>query len=191
MEPLRAVIDLDAVSFSAATSILNPASIGDGSAFRDSCVQSNIRGTDLAVIALLYFPTRRQVGRERCNGDKETTMDLSERTRRSFLKQFGAAGAAALAVANADGLGLAQSASKESASPQPAPTAADLKQAATREARMAWWHEARFGMFIHWGLYSIPAGKWDGKPVPGIGEWIMNRGSIPVADYKEIGRAHV
>ena len=51
---------------------------------------------------------------------------------------------------------------------------------------MAWWREARFGMFIHWGLYSIPAGTWNGKQVPGIGEWIMNNASIPVADYKAL-----
>jgi alpha-L-fucosidase len=41
-------------------------------------------------------------------------------------------------------------------------------------------------MFIHWGLYSIPAGTWDGKQIPGIGEWIMNNASIPVADYKAL-----
>jgi alpha-L-fucosidase len=51
-------------------------------------------------------------------------------------------------------------------------------------ARMKWWREARFGLFIHWGLYSIPAGTWQGKEIPGIGEWIMNNGKIPVADYK-------
>ena len=58
----------------------------------------------------------------------------------------------------------------------------DTETAAQRNARMAWWREARFGMFIHWGLYSIPAGTWDGKEVPSIGEWIMNTASIPVAD---------
>jgi len=62
----------------------------------------------------------------------------------------------------------------------------DKETAAQRDARMAWWREARFGMFIHWGLYSIPAGKWDGKEIPGIGEWIMNRATIPVADYKAL-----
>ena len=36
-----------------------------------------------------------------------------------------------------------------------------------RDARMAWWREARFGMFVHWGLYSGLAGTWDGKPVHG------------------------
>ncbi len=60
----------------------------------------------------------------------------------------------------------------------------DHETAAQRDARLAWWREARFGMFIHWGLYSIPAGTWHGKQVPGIGEWIMNNASIPVADYK-------
>jgi len=52
-----------------------------------------------------------------------------------------------------------------------------------RAARMAWWHEARFGMFIHWGLYAVPAGEWKGQKVKGIGEWIMNRGKIPLAEY--------
>ena len=62
----------------------------------------------------------------------------------------------------------------------------DTETPAQRDLRMAWWRDARFGMFIHWGLYSIPAGSWNGKPVPGIGEWIMNNGSIPVADYKAL-----
>jgi alpha-L-fucosidase len=55
-----------------------------------------------------------------------------------------------------------------------------------RDERMAWWREARFGMFIHWGLYAVPAGTWNGKQVPGIGEWIMNTGKIPVADYSAL-----
>ena len=62
----------------------------------------------------------------------------------------------------------------------------DTETAAQKDARMAWWRQARFGMFIHWGLYSIPAGTWNGKQVPGIGEWIMNSGTIPVADYKAL-----
>ena len=55
-----------------------------------------------------------------------------------------------------------------------------------RDARMKWWREARFGMFIHWGLYAIPAGEWNGKEVKGIGEWIMHYGQIPVADYEKL-----
>ncbi|HKO18832.1 MAG TPA: alpha-L-fucosidase, partial [Acidobacteriaceae bacterium] len=62
----------------------------------------------------------------------------------------------------------------------------DTETPAQKDARMKWWREARFGMFIHWGLYSIPAGTWDGKQIPGIGEWIMNNASIPVADYKAL-----
>ena len=62
----------------------------------------------------------------------------------------------------------------------------DKESSAQRDERMAWWREARFGMFIHWGLYSIPAGTWKGQQIPGIGEWIMNRASIPTADYEAL-----
>jgi len=55
-----------------------------------------------------------------------------------------------------------------------------------RDARMAWWREARFGMFIHWGLYAVPAGVWKGKQIGGIGEWIMNRARIPVEEYEKL-----
>jgi alpha-L-fucosidase len=55
---------------------------------------------------------------------------------------------------------------------------------AQRDARMKWWREARFGMFIHWGVYSVPAGTYNGKQIAGIGEWIMNRGKIPMAEYQ-------
>jgi alpha-L-fucosidase len=54
--------------------------------------------------------------------------------------------------------------------------------------RMAWWREARFGLFIHWGLYAIPAGVWKGAPVDGIGEWIMHRARIPVAEYEPLAK---
>jgi alpha-L-fucosidase len=53
-----------------------------------------------------------------------------------------------------------------------------------RDARMKWWRESRFGMFIHWGVYAVPAGVYDGKRIPGIGEWIMNHGKIPMAEYQ-------
>src|SRR4030042_2362716 len=57
---------------------------------------------------------------------------------------------------------------------------------AERDARLKWWREARFGMFIHWGVYSVPAGEWQGKLIPGIGEWIMNRAKIPVTEYEKL-----
>jgi alpha-L-fucosidase len=53
---------------------------------------------------------------------------------------------------------------------------------------LKWWREARFGMFIHWGLYAVPAGRWKGREVPGIGEWIMHRERIPVREYEGLAR---
>lgn len=55
-----------------------------------------------------------------------------------------------------------------------------------RDQRMAWWRDARFGMFIHWGVYSVPAGKWQGKDIPGIGEWIMFNAKIPTSEYQKL-----
>ena len=60
--------------------------------------------------------------------------------------------------------------------------------AAQRDARMHWWREARFGMFIHWGVYSVPAGFYQGNPVPGIGEWIMCTGKIPMSEYQKFAQ---
>ncbi len=54
--------------------------------------------------------------------------------------------------------------------------------------RTQWFEEARFGMFIHWGVYAVPAGEWQGKQIGGIGEWIMKNGKIPVADYKAFAK---
>ena len=59
---------------------------------------------------------------------------------------------------------------------------------AQRDARMAWWREARFGMFIHWGAYAVPAGTHRGERVAGIGEWIMSRARIPIPEYEEYVR---
>lgn len=57
-----------------------------------------------------------------------------------------------------------------------------------REARLAWFKQAKYGMFIHWGLYAIPAGEWKGKQIPGLGEWIMNRAHIPVKEYEQLAK---
>jgi len=62
------------------------------------------------------------------------------------------------------------------------------KHALSKDERMEWWREARFGMFIHWGLYAVPAGEWKGEQVEGIGEWIMERAHIPVAEYEQLAR---
>ncbi len=48
--------------------------------------------------------------------------------------------------------------------------------AATRAERMRWWHEARFGMFVHWGLYAQL----------GRHEWVMNRERIPLTEYERL-----
>ena len=69
----------------------------------------------------------------------------------------------------------------------PRARAADETPAAEHE-RMAWWREAKFGMFIHWGVYAVPAGTYDGKQIPGIGEWIMLRAKIPVDTYRGYAR---
>jgi alpha-L-fucosidase len=63
---------------------------------------------------------------------------------------------------------------------------ADTSEA--KQARLAWFHQAKYGLFIHWGLYAIPAGEWKGRRIPGIGEWIMFRTPIPVAEYEPLAR---
>jgi alpha-L-fucosidase len=57
-----------------------------------------------------------------------------------------------------------------------------------RDARMKWFREARFGMFIHWGVYSVPAGTYHGRKIDGIGEWIMNTAKIPMAEYRDYAK---
>ena len=72
-------------------------------------------------------------------------------------------------------------------SPRPAEqkTAAPDSAAATAQA-LQHFDQNKFGMFIHWGLYALPAGEWKGKYVRGIGEWIMFREKIPVAEYAKL-----
>ena len=71
--------------------------------------------------------------------------------------------------------------------PTPTPTLAPPDDPA-RAARLAWFKQAKYGMFIHFGLYALPAGEWKGKTIPGIGEWIMNRAKVPVAEYEGLAR---
>jgi alpha-L-fucosidase len=51
---------------------------------------------------------------------------------------------------------------------------------------MKWFREAKYGLFIHWGLYAIPAGEWKGQAMPGPGEWIMHDARIPVKEYEQL-----
>ena len=71
--------------------------------------------------------------------------------------------------------------------------AAVIETPAQRDARMAWWREAKFGLFIHWGVYSVPAGYYHGKSVPGrlvppFSEWLMFNAQIPMAEYQAFAK---
>ena len=57
-----------------------------------------------------------------------------------------------------------------------------------KDRRMRWFRDAKFGLFIHWGVYAIPAGEWKGKIYPGASEWIMYRAEIPTKDYSPLAR---
>ena len=59
-------------------------------------------------------------------------------------------------------------------------------QMSEQDQHMEWWREARFGLFIHWGLYAQPAGVWKGEEIPGISEWIMANAKIPVKEYEQL-----
>jgi alpha-L-fucosidase len=53
---------------------------------------------------------------------------------------------------------------------------------------MKWFRDTRFGMFIHWGVYSVPAGVYKGDQSKHIGEWLMRDYNIPVAEYAEYAK---
>jgi len=59
---------------------------------------------------------------------------------------------------------------------------------AQRDARMQWWHEARFGLFIHWGVYAVPAGNLRGQQVPHDGAWLMDIRGVSTAEYTAFAR---
>ena len=92
-------------------------------------------------------------------------------TRRSYLTRLGAGAAAAAALTSAgcknEEAKAVASAEKTVETPPP-----------DHERRMEWWRQARFGMFIHWGLYSIL----------GRHEWAMELEGIPVAEYEQLAK---
>ncbi len=60
----------------------------------------------------------------------------------------------------------------------------------TDDSHMEWWRDARYGMFIHWGLYSVAGGEWEGRDYGkeqggASAEWVMNSAKIPGAVYRE------
>jgi alpha-L-fucosidase len=70
---------------------------------------------------------------------------------------------------------------------EPSPPAAAPAPDPAREQRIQWWREARFGMFIHWGLYAIPGGTWKDKVRDsGYSEWIMFDEKIPAREYEQL-----
>jgi len=101
-------------------------------------------------------------------------MDWKESSRRSFLKQLGAAGALALSASTTSGMEPGSSVGVDEVSE----SSSSAQQAATREKRMAWWHEAKFGMFIHWGLYSVI----------GQHEWAMEVEGVPIPQYEILAK---
>jgi alpha-L-fucosidase len=92
---------------------------------------------------------------------------------------------ALLAIRQPSPLGVSPSVhAAESPSGPQAPAEPRLDPA--REKRLEWFREAKYGLFIHWGLYAIPAGQWNGKRSLGLGEWVMLRSLVPVKEYEAL-----
>lgn len=56
----------------------------------------------------------------------------------------------------------------------------------THDQRIQWWKDAKFGMFIHWGIYSLPAGEWKGRTVSGYAEHLMRKEKVSRAEYLDL-----
>lgn len=74
-------------------------------------------------------------------------------------------------------IGVAAAHAKEIASPEPEVVSGD---------RLAWWQDAKFGMFIHWGVYSQAGGEWKGTT--NHAEWLQLTAKIPLAEYTAFAR---
>jgi alpha-L-fucosidase len=55
-----------------------------------------------------------------------------------------------------------------------------------KNTNQQWFKDAKFGLFVHWGLYSILAGEYQGRKTNHIAEWIMNHLDIPVKEYEKL-----
>ena len=104
-------------------------------------------------------------------------MKMDSVSRRSFLQQLGVAGAGAMAYSAHSARALSIAKSEPRAATEQASSTLS-KAAAARAQRMAWWHEAKFGMFIHWGLYSVV----------GQHEWAMEVEGIPISQYELLAK---
>src|SRR5215208_1737252 len=102
----------------------------------------------------------------------------------TYMKRVGwivlALGIAAVAAVGQPSAVSPQPSRNQPGAPRPADPA--------KEKRLEWFRDGKYGLFIHWGLYAIPAGEWKGKRSLGLGEWIMNRSKIPVADYERLAK---
>jgi alpha-L-fucosidase len=58
-----------------------------------------------------------------------------------------------------------------------------------RSRKLAWWRHARFGLFVHWGVYAVPGGSYQGKREPYYAEWLMLRAKIPCGEYRTYANA--
>src|SRR4249919_3799765 len=85
------------------------------------------------------------------------------------------------AVAGADRLAAAVG-----ADPRVGPSQTPARSDPAKEKRLEWFRDAKYGLFIHWGLYALPAGEWNGKRSPGLGEWVMLRSAVPVKEYERL-----
>ncbi|WP_394682995.1 alpha-L-fucosidase [Schaedlerella sp.] len=55
-----------------------------------------------------------------------------------------------------------------------------------KDTKQQWFKDAKFGLFIHWGLYALLAGEYNGRKTDRIAEWIMNDLDIPVEEYEKL-----
>ena len=103
---------------------------------------------------------------------------MSEKlSRRNYLKLLGAATVSASTVSRIIGQTTPDDQPNAKMN-EPKPVQEDEQTRADRERRMKWWHEARFGMFIHWGLYSVL----------GRHEWAMEMEGIPATEYRKLAK---
>lgn len=87
--------------------------------------------------------------------------------------------------ANNEPTKVGNAAARDAAAIQDAKTGWYAESLKTRDQRLQWWREARFGCFVHWGAYSVLGGVWKDGPNPGYAEHIMRVNKIPLAVYRD------
>ena len=55
-------------------------------------------------------------------------------------------------------------------------------------SKLDWFKEAKYGLFIHFGIYALPGGEWHGEMSPHGSEWIMKNMKIPYSEYKKLAK---